>query len=64
VVREYSVNGDTVKFYSIDRSDWEEVPASLVDLKKTEVEVAVFHIQLEIGGGGFINKSRAGKQSE
>jgi hypothetical protein len=38
VVREYSVNGDTVKFYSIDRSDWEEVPASLVDLKKTEVE--------------------------
>jgi hypothetical protein len=38
MVREYKVEGDTVRFYSIDRSEWEEVPVSLVDIKKTEAE--------------------------
>jgi hypothetical protein len=40
LVREYKVEGDIVKFYSIDRSEWEEVPASIVDLKRTEAESA------------------------
>jgi len=40
LVREYHVEGDRVKFYSLDRSDWEEVPASLVDLKRTATEAA------------------------
>jgi hypothetical protein len=39
LVREYKVEGDRVRFYSIDRDDWEEVPASLVDLNKTQAEV-------------------------
>jgi hypothetical protein len=38
LVREYKVEGDLVKFYSVDRSEWEEVPASMVDLKRTETE--------------------------
>jgi hypothetical protein len=38
LVREYKVEGDRVKFYSIERSDWEEVPATMVDLKRTEAE--------------------------
>jgi hypothetical protein len=38
LVREYKVEGDTVRFYSIDRSEWEEVPTDLVDLKKTEAD--------------------------
>ncbi|MDQ6676466.1 MAG: hypothetical protein M3Z09_04130 [Acidobacteriota bacterium] len=38
LVREYKVAGDRVKFYSTERSSWEEMPTALVDLKKTESE--------------------------
>lgn len=36
IVREYQVNGDRVRYYSTERGDWEEIPLTLVDLKKTE----------------------------
>jgi hypothetical protein len=39
LVREYHVEGDRVRFYSLDRDDWEEVPLSLVDLDKTKEEI-------------------------
>jgi len=39
LVREYQLEGDRVRFYSLDRDDWEEVPASLVDLDKTKAEI-------------------------
>ncbi len=39
IIREYSVDGDRVKYYSIERSDWEEIPAELIDLKRTETEM-------------------------
>ncbi len=38
LVREYKVEGDIVRFYSVDRGEWEEVPSSMVDLKRTEAE--------------------------
>ena len=38
VVREYQVLPDRVRYYSIERSDWEELPLEMVDLKKTEAE--------------------------
>jgi hypothetical protein len=36
VVREYQVEGDRIRYYSTERSQWEEIPVALVDLTKTE----------------------------
>ncbi len=36
LVREYQVQGDRIRYYSVERSQWEEIPVALVDLGKTE----------------------------
>jgi len=41
IVREYTVDGDRVRYYSVERSEWDEIPVELVDLKRTEAEAAV-----------------------
>jgi hypothetical protein len=38
LVREYQVTEGRVRFYSIERSEWEEMPSNMVDLKRTEQE--------------------------
>lgn len=48
LVREYMVEGDRVKYYSVDRSDWEEIPTALVDLKRTDAETGARKSSLEI----------------
>ncbi len=35
-VREFEVQGDRVRYYSLERSAWEEIPVSIVDLEKTQ----------------------------
>jgi hypothetical protein len=43
LVREYKVEGDRVRYYSLDSSQWEQMPADLVDweaTKKLEAEEA------------------------
>jgi hypothetical protein len=40
LVKSYQVDGDRVKFYSIDQSDWEEIPSALVDWDATKKEEA------------------------
>jgi len=37
-VREYQVVENRVRYYSTERSEWEEIPLNLVDVKKTEAE--------------------------
>ena len=36
LVKSYEVRGDRVRFYSVERSEWEEVPAALVDFDTTK----------------------------
>ncbi len=38
LVREYQLQQDRVRYYSSERSDWEEIPLALVDVAKTERE--------------------------
>jgi hypothetical protein len=40
LVKSYQLEGDRVRFYSIDQSDWEEIPAALVDWDATKKEEA------------------------
>ena len=39
IVREYKVLEDRVRYYSVERGDWEEIPLDLIDLKKTQAEI-------------------------
>jgi hypothetical protein len=47
VVREYKVEGERVRYYSVERSEWEEIPADLLDLRRTESENAAHSKKLE-----------------
>jgi hypothetical protein len=38
IVREYEVKSDRVRFYSVERSAWEEMPVELIDLNRTKSE--------------------------
>jgi len=47
LVREYQVQSDRVRYYSVERSEWEEIPLQMVDLKRTESEAAARKAEIE-----------------
>ncbi|MEO7145254.1 MAG: hypothetical protein ABI165_17300 [Bryobacteraceae bacterium] len=38
LAREYQVLSDRVRFYSVERNEWEEIPLTLIDLPRTKAE--------------------------
>ncbi len=66
LVREYQVGSDRVRFYSLDRDDWEEVPTSLVDLDKTKAEIKAHAdaIQADAASEAAENKAERAARKE
>lgn len=46
LVSEYHVLSDRVHFYSVERSEWEDIPLDMVDLKRTEAAAAARQAEL------------------
>ncbi len=64
LVREYQVRSDRVRFYSVDRDDWEEVPLDLVDLKRTQSEAAARQAQFEKDAKDLADEGKAEHEFE
>lgn len=46
LVSEYQVLSDRVHFYSVERSEWEDIPLDMVDLKRTQSEATEHKAEL------------------
>src|SRR5947207_4995249 len=62
VVREYQVQTDRVHFYSVERSQWEDIPLDLVDLKRTESEATSRKAQLEADAKAMAEEEKAERE--
>jgi hypothetical protein len=59
LVREYKVEGDRVRYYSLDRSQWEEIPAALVDWDQTK-KIETEQVQRD---AAFVDKVHAQEEA-
>ncbi len=64
LVREYQVQPDRVHFYSIERSDWEDIPLDLVDLRRTETEAGERKAQVEADTKAMAEEEAAERELE
>lgn len=62
LVREYQVQTDRVRYYSVERSQWEEIPLELVDLKRTGSETAERQTQLAEEGKVAAEEEKAQRE--
>ena len=63
LVREYKVDGDRLMYYSVERSDWEEIPVDLVDLKRTNAEAAARKETLDKVAQDLADEATAAKEN-
>jgi hypothetical protein len=61
LVREYQVQTDRVRYYSVERSQWEEIPLDLVDLKRTQTEASAREQKLEKDAKSLTEENEARK---
>ncbi|MBK5294927.1 MAG: hypothetical protein JJE04_25015 [Acidobacteriia bacterium] len=59
-VREYEVQEDRVRYYSVERSQWEEIPLDLIDLKRTKAEQA----EIEADRKSYTEANKAEDEAE
>jgi hypothetical protein len=64
VVREYQVLSDRVHYYSVERGDWEDIPLTLVDLKRTESEAAARKTQIDEDARSMAEEEKAAREFE
>ncbi len=64
LVREYQVQGNRVHFYSTERSQWEDIPVSLVDLTKTAREHKAEVDQRTADGRAEVEEDKAERAEE
>jgi hypothetical protein len=64
LVREYKVQTDRVRFYSVERGDWEEMPLDLVDIPRTEKETATRQQELERDAKSFAEEEKVQRAME
>jgi hypothetical protein len=64
LVREYQVQSDRVRFYSVERADWEEIPLDLVDLKRTQSEAAAREAQFARDNQDLADEEKAEHEFE
>ena len=62
LVKEYQVQSDRIRFYSVERSQWEEIPLDLVDLAKTQGEETERKAELEKEAKVLSEEDRAERQ--